>query len=86
MFANFLLRSKTAVASTKDAFFVLHGLGAIVGSAQFSLAKAEITSGSSISQETPKIAVSFFLYYCVYEPGSLLLYHIDAITNQWSSG
>ena len=60
MFANFLLRSKTAAASTKDAFFVLHGLGAIVGSAQFSLAKAEITSGSSISQETPKIAVSFF--------------------------
>ena len=60
LFSNYILRSKTSVSSAKEAASILISLGKIAASPHLTLAKADVTSGSSISEENSKIAVSLF--------------------------
>ena len=57
MFTNYLMRSKTAVSTTLDAASVVIALSLMASNPYVSVAKADILSGSSVSQENSQISV-----------------------------
>ncbi|CAK8696619.1 unnamed protein product [Clavelina lepadiformis] len=58
LFTNFLLRSKTAASTVKEAYLLLSTLGRITSSTQFRLAKVAVVSGTSISEHKSAIQIS----------------------------
>lgn len=59
MLSNYLLRSKSSVSSAKDASLIVVPLGKIVASKHVKVAKGELVSGTSVSENRPNIQLSF---------------------------
>uniref|UniRef100_H2Z5M2 Dolichyl-diphosphooligosaccharide--protein glycosyltransferase subunit 2 n=1 Tax=Ciona savignyi TaxID=51511 RepID=H2Z5M2_CIOSA len=58
LFSNFLLSRKTSTASIKEASLLIQALGKVVASNKITVAKAQLVSGTSISESNPAIKVS----------------------------
>jgi len=58
LFANFILRNKKMVTSTKEAALVVFPLSLISSSKKMTVAKVELASGNSVSEEKPTLLVN----------------------------